>query len=256
MGEMVSITRLFKSFNILVAPCSSMYCLILWPPDPITYSPSSVLYGGGISSLDGLVMLYSMQFRVLLVLAPRSCWWLLAILSSRTTVAFPDTLLQLFGHQTAAWEYLSPNTGIFISLCWISLHSCWPISLYNPSEWQYSRSISQFSSFVPFAILLIGAISRSFIKIFNSIYSIIQPWHYPVTTQLVTGFWLDFVPLITTLWVQQLRHYLVHLTVCLFSPCFHQFVNEDVMGDSVESFTKVKISKIYYLPTSKPMFSV
>lgn len=100
MGEMVSITRLFQSFNILVAPCSSMFCLILWPPDPITYSPSSVLYGGGISSLDGLVMLYSMQFRVLLVLAPRSCWWLLAILSSRTTVAFPDTLLQLFGHQT------------------------------------------------------------------------------------------------------------------------------------------------------------
>ena len=66
----------------------------------------------------------------------------------------------------------------------------------------------------------------------------IDPW-----IPLVTGLQLDFIPLITTVQAQQFSLFAVHLAVLLICSVIHQFVNEGVMGDGVQSLAKVNINK-------------
>ena len=74
--------------------------------------------------------------------------------------------------------------------------------------------VSPTASFVPSTDLLrVSSVlsSRSLMKMLNSIGPIIESWGI----SLLTGLWLDFIPLLITLWHQQFREFSVHLTAHL-----------------------------------------
>jgi len=56
-------------------------------------------------------------------------------------------------------------------------------------------------------------------KILNSIRPCVDPWAIP----LVTDIQLDFVPLITMVWVWLFRQFSIHLTVHFSNICFLSF---------------------------------
>lgn len=56
--------------------------------------------------------------------------------------------------------------------------------------------------------------SSSWIKMFKNTGSSIEPWDIPVVT---SGFCMDFVPLITSLWPHKFTYISVHLTMHLLS---------------------------------------
>ena len=82
--------------------------------------------------------------------------------------------------------------------------------------------------------------SRSIKKMLNRTGPTIDPW----CTLLVTGFQLDFVPLIMTLWAWRFNYFWVYLTVFSFSPYFNS-LSVKILRDIVENLTEVKVDNIH-----------
>lgn len=85
--------------------------------------------------------------------------------------------------------------------------------------------------------------SRPLMNVLNSIGPEVNFWGAPP----VTGLCLDFRLLITILCDQQFIQLSIYLTVHLSSP-YLIILSEDIMGDSVESPTKIKTESYLILP--------
>lgn len=148
--------------------------------------------------------------------------------------AFPQSCFPA-GHPpdiTDPWSYSSTDAGLYISVSLnfvkllIALIS--NLSSGSTTNWCIGNS-SQFSVITNLLRMCFVPSSSSLMVTFSSTGPSIGPWGTP----LMTGFWLDFMPLITTLWFWQFSQFSIHLIVHLHGPYFIQFVYVDVTSDGV-----------------------
>lgn len=72
--------------------------------------------------------------------------------------------------------------------------------------------------------------SRSLQKTLNRIWPSLDNWDIP----LVTAPWLNFMPLVTTLWIWTCRHFPMYLHCLLIQLILDQLLCEDLKGENIK----------------------
>lgn len=179
-----------------------------------------------ITSPDLLKMLFLTETRMVLVflVTKAHCWLLFNFMTTRTPSesCFPVTRLQ---NITDPLTYSSTDARVcvFASLNFVRLLFAYFSNLSSGSTTVWC--FSQFCIITNLLRLCSVPSSSSLMTMFNSTGSRTDPWG----TLLMTGCWLDFMPVITPLWGQEFIQFSVHLTVHLYRLHFIQFVYEDVI---------------------------
>jgi len=180
---------------------------------------------GRIPSLDLLATLFLMQPRIQLAFwAASAHWWLMATFSAiGTPKSFSAGLLSisssssLYWYRGLPWPRCRTLQLAFLNLMrFMQAHffSCFR-SLWMAS---YPSGMSTASLILASPANLVRvhsiSLSRSLMKIFNSIGHSTDPWGTP----LVSSVCLDIKPLTTTLWLRPSNQFLIHQTDHLSNP--------------------------------------
>lgn len=233
--------RISHPFIIFVAPC--------WAVSSNSMSP---LYWGaqhwalhsrcGLSRAEWRDRIPSCDLTVLCPMQPRitsgflaeraHCWLMFSLLATSIPKPFSPKLLPSCLCPSLCW-YLGlslPRCILGTSSCWTSWGSCWPVSPACQGSCGWQKDQRFMSHFSQFGVTCKPESTLCFtIQIINGNVKKVHPAAVLWVTPLVICLQLDFLPLVTTLWVQpeQFRQFSIHLTVCRSRQCWKSYWSLD-----------------------------